>query len=231
MGGCSLTAMRLEDPTFREALAAAIPPSLAPLVMSSGSGERVATADLLNEAMLAQTLGVGARDRRAVISIWALEAFETVLPTVMAAAVLLGRVPAIEMSWMIGDRGVTGLRSTWDEGDFAKFTLDVLAPFIALIAARGGVSPRVLWSNAGHIVEAFLGMLEREIGVSEETAEIRGLLAQPDIAGVPNGLFTPVRYNGERRIRRVCCLRFLVPSWRICLICPLPAGHASRDRG
>ena len=224
--------MRLEHRAFETALAGVIPPELARLTTSTGSGEPVATADLLDATMLARVLGPEPLDQRAMVSVWVLEAFEAVLPTVVAAAVLLGRVPSGKMSWLIGDRAITGLRAeAWDEGNFAAFTRQVLAPMVSLMADRGGVSTRVLWSNAGHITEAFLGMLERDAGVSTGSVAIRQLLAERMVDGAPNRLFAPVRYVGERRIRRVCCLRFLVPSWRICLICPLPEGHASRRRG
>ena len=217
--------MGLDEGALQAALDAVVPPNLAGLVAGPGLGEPAVLADLLDVAML------GAGDRRAVVSVWALEAFEAVLPRVVAASVLLGRVPGGELNWVTGDHGVTGLRAAiWVDGSFEAFTLEVLRPLVALIAARGGVSPRVLWANAGHIVEAFVGMLEREAGVSAGSAAVRCLLAQPVVSGMPNGLFAPVRYVGQRRIRRVCCLRFLVPSWRICLICPLPEGHPERQR-
>lgn len=224
--------MRLEDRALREELARVVPPALARLTVGVGSGETVATSDLLDQTMLARVLGQEPRDRRAVVSVWALEAFEAVLPPVIAAAVLLGRVPGPEMGWVIGERGGAGLWApAWDEGSFAQFAALVLAPFVAIVAARGGVSQRVLWSNAGHIVEAFLGMLEREAGASAGSTGIRELLAQPVLNGGANGLFAPVRYVDGQRFRRVCCLRFLVPSWRICQICPLPKGHVGRNRG
>ena len=232
MDDCCPRAMALERDALQEELASVVPAPLARLAVGVASGEAVATSDLLNHTMLARVLGSEPWDRRAVVSVWALEAFETVLPQVVAAVVLLGRVPCVEAAWVIGEGRVTGLRApAWDEGSFAAFAAGVLRPFVAIVAERGGVSQRVLWSNAGHIVETFLGMLERETGVLAGSAAIRELLAQPVVGGVANGLFAPVRYVNGRRFRRVCCLRFLVPSWRICLICPLPEGHAGRKRG
>ena len=222
--------MGIEDRAFRAALAEVIPPALTRFAGGVTSDPAVATKDLLDAPMLARVLGDTAHDRRAVVSVWALEAFETVLPPVVAGAVLLGRVPGAEPSWAIRDGGVTGLRvRVWTEGRFAEFATTVLEPFVALVARRGGVSTRVLWSNAGHIVEAFTGMLEREAGVSARSAAIRESLAQPMVNGAANELFAPVRYVNGKRVRRVCCLRFLVPSWRICLICPLPEGHVARN--
>lgn len=223
--------MELEDRALQEMLAQVIPPALARLAVGVALGETVATSDLLDRTMLARVLGAESWDRRAVVSLWALEAFEALLPPVVAAAVLLGRVPRIDVQWAIGEGGVTGMRTGgWHEESFAVFAAAVLRPFVAIVAERGGVSERVLWSNAGHIVEAFLGMLEREAGPLAGTAAIRELLAQPMVNGVANGLFEPVRYVNGQRVRRVCCLRFLVPAWRICLICPIPEGHASRNR-
>ena len=220
-----------EDRALQEELARVIPPALARFAMGVASGESVATSDLLDQTMLARVLSPTSRDRRAVVSVWVLEAFETVLPPVIAAAVLLGRVPGAEVRWVIGEDRVIGLQArAWDEDSFAKFSTEVLGPFVATVAERGGVSQRVLWSNAGHIVEAFLGMLEREAGVSAGSATIRDLLAQPIVGGVANGLFAPIRYVNGLRFRRVCCLRFLVPAWRICRICPLPQAHAGRTR-
>lgn len=224
--------MGLEDRALKDALARAIPPALAALVAGPGPGEAIDVSDLLGPAMLARVLGPPDenRDRRAIISLWALQAFEAVLPSVIAAAVLLGRVPGARMEWVIEAGRVAGLRArTWEPGRFADFASRSLAPFVAVVAERGGVSPRVLWSNAGHIVEAFLGMLEREAGPTARSAAIRALLTQPLVGGAPNGLFLPVRYVDGQRFRRVCCLRFLVPSWPICRICPLPPDHPRRD--
>ena len=232
MDGCAPPAMGLEDRACREALTKVVPSTLAHLLVKASVGEdTIATSDLLDRTMLESLLNDDTVDRRAVVSVWALEAFETVLPTVVAAAVLLGRVPEAETGWIITTGRVTGLRVVaWNFGSFAEFVTAVLGPFVAIVAARGGVSPRVLWSNAGHIVEASLGMLERDAGVSAGTAALRDLLAAPVVGGGASGLFMPVRYVDGKRVRRVCCLRFLVPSWRICLICPLPAGNAGRTR-
>ena len=214
--------MGLDEGALQAALDAVVPPKLAGLVAGPGLGEPVVLADLLDVAML------GAGDRRAVVSVWALEAFEAVLPRVVAASVLLGRVPGGELNWVTGDHGVSGLRAAiWVDGSFEAFTLEVLRPLVALIAARGGVSPRVLWANAGHIVEAFVGMLEREAGVSAGSAAVRCLLAQPMVSG---GAERAVRTGALRRSETdQTCL--LPPVSRAVLadLSDLPvAGRASR---
>jgi ferric iron reductase protein FhuF len=96
-----------------------------------------------------------------------------------------------------------------------------LAPFIDRVARRGGVTPRVLWSNTGHIFEAFLTMIGGNAVGRPGLADARSLLARPTLPwGGTNPLYQPVRYVDGRRLRRVCCLRLLIPEWRICAICP-----------
>ena len=95
---------------------------------------------------------------------------------------------------------------------------------IDAIARASGLSRRVLWSNAGNLFENVVsrcsGVLgEAHVGVRHG----REILARPRLAaGGTNPLAAPVRYQPDgTRLRRVCCLRYLIPSLPYCHTCPL----------
>jgi ferric iron reductase protein FhuF len=75
-------------------------------------------------------------------------------------------------------------------------------------------------------------LLERAAGPSAALDQARDLLARPSLAdGARNPLFAPVRYVADRRVRRVCCLKYLTPEQKLCGVCPLPADNPARMRG
>lgn len=99
-----------------------------------------------------------------------------------------------------------------------------LPAVIDSIARVSGLTRRVLWSNAGNLFEtvvshcsALLG--EAHVGVRHG----REMLARRRLApGRANPLYEPVRYLPDgTRLRRVCCLRYLIPSLPYCGSCPL----------
>jgi ferric iron reductase protein FhuF len=199
---------------------------------------------LLGDAMLHRLLEHAAQtasapNPRAVVSKWALGYFETVLPPLLSAAILLDRMPRLrldEVGFILAPGGqIAALQVFGDRRGSADDRLaalvDHLACFVELVAARGIVTARVLWSNAGHIFEAFLTMLESAAADRHQLEGARSLLARPVLfEQIRNPLFQPVHTVAGQRVRRVCCLRFLVPEWRICLICPLPGNSRARAR-
>jgi ferric iron reductase protein FhuF len=62
---------------------------------------------------------------------------------------------------------------------FDGLVLAHLAPFIDLVADRGGVTKRVLWSNAGNVFEAFSRKLESIAAGQVGLEHARRLLLSP----------------------------------------------------
>ena len=199
-------------------------------------------------------------ERRAVASQWSKIYFsKLIVPSVAAALMLDWRLPL--------DLGVTGI--TLDEfgrpGAFClthaglaiaaqtaverfSFVIDAhIAPVIGAIAGASGLSQKVLWSNAGNIVENVVSYSEKSAPAKKSVEQARLLLrARRLSSGEPNPLFEPVRYTHTcetqvrkrrvccmpytadrfyaepERLRRVCCIRYLIPSLAYCKTCPLP---------
>ena len=186
----------------------------------------------------------GKPDLRAVVSVWVSSYLMAVLPPLLAANILLDRVPQTglgEVAFIPSpDLRIGALRVAREDAGlegadvFSRFDSIVrahLAPFIELAAGRGQVTQRVLWSNAGHVFEAFLGKIESAAAGRQGLADARALLAAPLWPRWGrNPLYHPVRYLEGQRIRRVCCLRILVPEWKVCAICPLKADSPARRR-
>ncbi|MEH3118827.1 MAG: siderophore-iron reductase FhuF [Methylorubrum populi] len=184
----------------------------------------------------------GPTDPRAILSIWTSWHFGTVLPPVLAAGILFDLGPVLDfeaarfiMAPDLRTEAVTIGEGTvrLDRGNaFARFEPLVdayLRPAIRFFASRGGLSERVLWSNAGTAFEALLCRMEALAGDRDGYRAARRFLDGPSLPdGAPNPLYRPVRYVEGRRIRRVCCVRFLVPDGQICAACPLDPTHPAR---
>jgi ferric iron reductase protein FhuF len=102
-----------------------------------------------------------------------------------------------------------------------------LAPLIATLAVVSKAPEKVLWSNAGNVLENVLKECGTWIPCGHPIlANANRLLAQRSHAdGTRNCLFEPVRYvvqgNENIRKRKVCCLRYRIPSLNLCKSCPL----------
>jgi len=204
---------------------------------------------LLDAPMLADIIArfeakFGATDRRAIVSMWASIYFAAALPPLLAANILLGVEPALgldDVTFIIAPNfridalrigtEVRRLDDAQTGGRFDRLIGDHLVPFIDLVADRGGVTRRLLWSNAGNVFEAFCRRLEGVAASGGTLDHVRDLLARPSLAGgARNPLFEPIRYLEDRRVRRVCCLRYLIPNRTVCGVCPLPADNPARAR-
>lgn len=184
----------------------------------------------------------GPTDPRAVLSIWASWHFGTVLPPILAAGILFDRVPllAFETARFIiapdlRTEAVTvgaetvALDPKNPSARFESLVADYLEPAIRLFAERSGLSERVLWSNAGTAFDGLLCRLESLAGERNGFRLARRFLEEPVAPdGAPNPLHDPVRYLEGRRVRRVCCMRYLVSDVGICAACPLDPGHPAR---
>ncbi len=202
---------------------------------------------LLDAAMVAAIIArfeakFGPTDRRAIFSMWASIYFAAALPPLLAANLLLGQEPDVafgQVRFIVASnfriealQVGRGIRRLDDAAPAARFDGIVhahLSPFIDRVADRTGVARRLLWSNAGNVFDAFTRHLRAVAALPSAPDPAGDLLARRQLPdGAPNPLFEPVRYPDGRRVRRVCCLRYLVPAQQLCNVCPLPAGHAAR---
>lgn len=178
-------------------------------------------------------------DRRATLSIWMKWHLNAVLPPMLMADVLLAwRLPLAldDVAFIIADDARTAAMRCRHEGRvsttadpferFGELIFDHFTPLVTLLAARTGLTRRVLWSNIGNTFEAMLRRIESVSGQSERLASADRLLA---VSRWPDGRLNPlhgaVHYVGcdrpaDRR-RKVCCLQYRLPDRRFCTACPI----------
>lgn len=174
----------------------------------------------------------------AVMSIWSKWYFGMVLPPYISANIVLGRMPAcgvddirliLQPDCKISAAVVTGVTPVQAlplPGCALEPLVDrLVAPFIERYHQQTGVTRRVLWSNAGTLIEGVVRHLEK-IGCSADLiAACDAYLARTHLAdGTRNPLHLPVVYldmPGESgRRRRICCLRYMLPDEKLCCACP-----------
>jgi ferric iron reductase protein FhuF len=215
------------------------------LVLADDPRPGVRGSDLLDPAVLGPILERFARrydqpEPRAVASMWSKFHFWMLLTPVVAASLLLEhRLPTDldGIQVIIAPDGQTtafrlphgGGRATPADG-FERFGTLVdghIDPLIRAVSAQSGASAKVLWSNVGNLFENLLRQIE-DSGMARGPgpAQARALLASRDWPGRRgNPLFEPVRYverdGQQKRLRRVCCIRYLIPSLELCSTCPL----------
>ena len=184
-------------------------------------------------------------DRRAAASMWSKAHFATLLPPFMALTLLLQRSVDLRLGSIgctfgpdgalrhihLADTGRTQ-PAPMGEARFEGLTDGHLSPLIAALSAAGGVSKRVLWSNAGNVFDIAARRAAAVIGTTAAIADALYLLEQRRLAdGRVNPLHLPVRYRetpeGTDRRRRVCCIRYLIGRLGYCSNCPLPEAHAA----
>lgn len=112
---------------------------------------------------------------------------------------------------------------------FAPLIDGHLTPLIHALRGVSSVSERLLWNNAAVQVEWVLRTASR-VTTATGAARIAGIAqclidqpCRPD--GSANPLYRPVRPApaGGTPVRRVCCLRYLLPGEPCCAgACPLP---------
>ncbi len=182
-------------------------------------------------------------DMRAMASLWAKCHFETLLVPFLALSLVSGRTVNVKLTAIgctFAPDGTTrhihlsDVDQPLDAGDFfSPFQSLIdghLVPLVGALSVAGGVSRKVLWSNAGNLFEGVVRRIEQVFGTSQAVVDALALLEArrlPD--GRANPLLEPVRYlekNGVReRVRRVCCIRYLARDRGYCLNCPLPQAR------
>ncbi len=203
---------------------------------------------IIDEAVLAPLLDrygahQGDAPRNAVVSLWSQYYFATLCLPLMATALACGQssVAVGQSAVLLDDQGRpaaikiadTAAAGTW-ETPLDPLLHDHLAPLAALLARLGGMSEKVIWGNAAHYLEWFIGWLDQRACLPQPVmAGLHAFLARerlPD--GRPNPLKGAIRYEGdspvpELRRRKVCCLRYVIPGMVTCGgLCPRPEIRA-----
>lgn len=233
-------------------LAQLTPPRIAP----HGEADTIPASDLLDPARLESLMAdFNARypgsDRRARVSLWTKWHFSTVAATTLAANLILERdlpLALDELHLVLAPEGHIAGLCLKDDGRplaeldgparFATLIDAHLTPLIESLAAYSGAAPRVFWSNAGNYFEHFVGALPQHPMATPAMAEPARQLMESRCLddGRRNPLYRPVRYvpaeagNTEpRRVRRLCCIRYLIEELGYCGNCPLDCqGAAAR---
>lgn len=228
-----------------------------PRVMPTPAPDALPARTLLEPAYLAELFTrfgaqYGHGDRRAVASLWSKWHFSRLAAHGLAANLLLERDLPLglhDLHLVQSDEGQTAglvlphagkpLAELGPEARFATLLDAHLTPLIEALAAATGASPKVFWSNAGNYFEHFASALADHPMAGPDVAEpARALMASRTLYdGRRNPLYQPVRYvtptapEAPARIRRLCCIRYLIDELGYCANCPLGCrGHALATR-
>jgi ferric iron reductase protein FhuF len=160
---------------------------------------------------------------RAAASLWSKYLFRLLLPPMVLAQCRTGRalVPAGTLVL------ARGLPVRWAELKLVsgpEHPLTYLEPWVRALTQSCGLRPRVLWNNAGNLLEVLLQRLPEQVpGLGRAPRErVTHWLDTPHWDGGRNPLFRPVVYQDGLRLRRVCCLRYRLPDIDYCSTCPCP---------
>jgi ferric iron reductase protein FhuF len=209
---------------------------------SSVSADRLLDAGML--AVIEQRFKArfGHFEPRAVHSIWMKWYLNIFIPPFLLADVLLARglsVALDQVRFAMSDDGRIAAvvvddvgRDTTGVDPFERFSsliFDHFEPLIEIWSARTDVMRRVYWSNVGNTFEAMLRRIEKVSGTSPRLREAQRLLDEPLWpGGRPNPLAGAVYYDeANTRMRRVCCLQYMLPDRRFCKACPIDEAQAS----
>lgn len=210
----------------------------------------VGCAELVEQGVFARVIDRYAgqypgADRRAVVSMWSMYYFSTLMISGAVSGLVLGmNIPAaIDRLKLVSD-GETGAPAAFllpgggwhletagnPEMAMEAVLRDHAAPLVRAIARHGGVSERLLWNNAS----AYLSWIVGEIATFKGGmgAACGACLMENECwsDGRRNPLFGTIRLcekNGNCfSCRKVCCLRYALPGVCGCGdLCPLPQGR------
>ncbi len=177
----------------------------------------------------------------AVAGEWSKRYFAKVMRPIATAAMLLDwRVPLTPADLSIdlsteGEIVSLGLsdfgrpvRAKSAEDRFAFLVSGNIESLIRAVSEVSGLSRNVLWSNAGNAFEGIARNYARDDRCAGAgVADALELLESPHMAdGSRNPLFRPIVYpqaDGQpERLRRVCCIRYLIDGLDYCKTCPCP---------
>ncbi|MFE0018671.1 siderophore-iron reductase FhuF [Mesorhizobium sp. NPDC059054] len=228
------------------ALASLLPAKLAgivdPLVLADDPSPAISGRELFDQRRIKQCLTAFGRnykepDAQAVATQWSKWHFSIVLTPVLALNIVADRQLPIALDeigvLLSPDSRTQGLRLP-DSGStvhfdnahqrFARIVEGHLAPVVSALSQASTLPSKVLWSNAGNVVENVVAECASWLGDEHRgVRDARAFLASrtwPD--GRKNELFEPIRYSGTgTRRRRICCLRYRMDSLPLCKSCPL----------
>jgi ferric iron reductase protein FhuF len=191
--------------------------------------------DVMLDAMIARYHGDAQLHARALLSQWSKYYFGLAAPAGVAAARLLGR--PLDMSpertfVVLKDGMPAALHFHADallpvDADPARRYAGLVAHLesvIGMIAGMTKIAPRVLWSNAGNLLDYLLANCPSMLG--DDGTDAEWLFRASDA----NPLRSPLRDATPRspllpnpfRARRVCCVRYEIPGeTQLCASCPL----------
>ncbi|SFU94971.1 siderophore-iron reductase FhuF [Halomonas korlensis] len=225
-----------------------------PRISAAFGTDALPARELLDPARLAALFDrfgaqYGHGDRRAVASLWSKWHFSALAAHGLAANLLLKRdlplgldelhlqqSPEGETTGLVLRHAGRPLAELDSHSRFATLLDDHLSPLVEALAAATGASPKVFWSNAGNYFEYFAGALDDHPmalpGVSEPAQALMASRALPD--GRRNPLYRPVRYvehvapDRPHRVRRLCCIRYLIEGLGYCANCPMGCRRTTR---
>jgi ferric iron reductase protein FhuF len=177
-------------------------------------------------------------DERAVHSIWMRWYLHVLIPPFLLADIMLDWTLPIALEnvrFIVGTdariEAVKVLSAGQNTGGvepflrFRELIYGHLAPLIELFAERTSVTRRVYWSNVGDEFEAMLRRIEQIVGPLPRLLEAQHILEKRTWLGNrANPLFNAVIYSSgipNPRVRRICCLQYLLPDRRFCSACPV----------
>lgn len=227
---------------------AALAHLLPALAAERREGRWLSTRELLQADTLAALLADFARqeghpdgDGRAIASLWSRWHFWAMLPPFVAALLLHRHAPALQAIQLSPGCRTCGLewrapsQALGNEAARKACELAVrqAAPLIERLAGVSGASPKVFWNNLGNLLEYVVAELRTRPGACPQMLlAFDALLDEPCLAdGSHNPVQRPVRYvpdtpagtQDPRRIRKICCLYYLLPETDVCGNCPRPA--------
>lgn len=199
--------------------------------------------DRMLDAMARRYRGDASRHRRALLSQWSKFYFRLAAPAAIAAALTLHRPLA-----MAAGRCTVALRdgvpvalylprdALSDATDeparrYRSLVQEHLCVVIDILSACAQMAPRVLWGNAGNVLDALFDAHRTGTASAQASLDAAWMFGSLSLAdGERNPLRESVRSMTPRsallptpfRARRVCCLRYEIPGERqLCASCPL----------
>ncbi|WP_298014147.1 siderophore-iron reductase FhuF [uncultured Castellaniella sp.] len=181
-------------------------------------------------------------DPRAIASLWSRWYFHTVMTPLVAALVLERACPVPHAVRITAGHGVCGLHwaeeaptvHALDERSASEYPIRLAGPVIQALALASGTAPRVFWNNLGNLLEYLAGRMRPHPRADTSLQQaLDAMLDAPALAdGSPNPVRGPVRYQadtqaGTIRVRRLCCLYYLLPGTELCGDCPRLHPHCA----
>ncbi|MFK3777666.1 siderophore-iron reductase FhuF [Agrobacterium sp. NPDC089420] len=201
---------------------------------------RLACEDVFCGLMARHAAAHPGADPRAAASLWTLYYFSllTITPTVCRLvhgrhlplaldelSVIVNPANALPMAFLLPHAGGEAGKAC-ASADMHLFLRDHLAVLIPCIAKAARLAPKLLWNNAAVYLSWIIGEIETQI----DPALARSCRPVIDDPLWPDGNRNPMSGMVVEGNRRVCCLRYMIPTIGGCgASCPLPCGQ-NRDK-